>query len=79
MPSPSATATASPSWDGPGPLPGILSASLTIYAGGKAALTEATNFYDLKPVSGVGDSAGIDVVSKVIGLIVLARAVLQAR
>jgi hypothetical protein len=49
-----------------GPLPGILSASLTVYTGGKAALTEATNFYDLKPVPGVGDSAAIDVVTKVI-------------
>ncbi len=49
-----------------GPLPGIISASLTIYTGGKAALAEATNFYDLTPVPGVGDSAAIDVGTKVI-------------
>jgi hypothetical protein len=49
-----------------GPLPGIISASLTIYTGGKSALTEATSFYSLKPVPGVGDSAAVDVQTKVI-------------
>ena len=49
-----------------GPLPGIISASLTIYSGGKAALTEATSFYDLTPVPGVGDSAAVDLATKVI-------------
>jgi hypothetical protein len=49
-----------------GPLKGILSASLTTYTGGKAALTEATNFYNLTPVTGVGDSAAVDIATKVI-------------
>jgi hypothetical protein len=42
-----------------GPLRG---ASLTTYAGGKAALDEATNFYiNLVPVPGIGDSAALSV------------------